>query len=54
MTDMDVTLWKQAMTLARQTYEENYGNWDDADKFEKEDLIWYHFEKLKGSSENAG
>lgn len=42
------TLWKQAQQMAIEEYEENYGDWEEADKYKKEDWVWAAYEKLKG------
>lgn len=46
--DVLVELWKKAQRMAKEEYEENYGNWEDADKYEREDHVWAAYEKLKG------
>lgn len=43
-----VELWKKAQKMAKEEYEENYGNWEEADKYEREDFVWAAYEKLKG------
>ena len=46
--DVLVELWKKAQRMAKEEYEENYGNWEEADKYEREDFVWAAYEKLKG------
>lgn len=40
-------LWKKAQGLAAKRYEEEGRNWDDADKYEKEDYVYCEYFKLK-------
>ena len=41
-------LWEKARILAEKDYKErNGGNWEDADPYEREDYIFYHFKKLE-------
>jgi hypothetical protein len=39
----DKKLWEQAQELARQNCEED---WDELDKYERQDHVWYEYEKL--------
>lgn len=43
-----IELWEKARQMAIKDYEENYGSWEDADKYEREDHVWAAYEKLKG------
>ena len=44
---MDNNLWKQAQGLARKNHSELYDDdWDELDKHQKEDCVWYEYEKL--------
>ena len=49
----DKKLWEQAQQLARQNcfllYDED---WDELDKYQKEDSVWYEYEKLRNEKEN--
>ncbi len=43
-----IKLWEKARVLAINDYQErNGGNWEDADPYEREDYIFYHFKKLE-------
>lgn len=45
----DKELWKQAKLLAEQMYiEDDCGDWEEADKYEREDYVWAAYERLKG------
>lgn len=49
----DKKLWEQAQQLARQKYSELYDeNWDELDKYEREDCVWHEYEKLLKEKEN--
>jgi len=49
----DKKLWEQAQQLARQKYSELYDeNWDELDKYEREDCVWLEYEKLLKEKEN--
>lgn len=41
-------LWKEAQKQAKRTYEKEYGCWEDADKYERQDLVFSEYMKLKG------
>lgn len=43
----DKELWKLAQQKAKEEYEENWGSWEEADKYEREDFVWAAYEKLK-------
>ena len=44
---MDHMLWKKAQEFARQNCHNLYdGEWDELDKYQKEDCVWYEYEKL--------
>ena len=43
----DQELWKLAQEQAIKEYEEGYGNWEDADKYEREDWVFSAYMKLK-------
>lgn len=45
MSDME--LWEMARYQAIKEYEEEFGDWEDADKYEREDLVFRAFVKLK-------
>lgn len=40
-------LWKSAQEQAKKEYEKEYGCWDDADKYEREDWVFSVYMKLK-------
>ena len=40
-------LWKMAQERAKRTYEEEYGSWEDADRYEREDWVFSEYVKLK-------
>ena len=46
--------WKQAQKIAREKYEEVYGegSWEDADKYEREDWVFAEFFKLEKEKNN--
>lgn len=49
----DKKLWEQAQILARQNYSELYDeDWDELDKYEREDCVWNEYEKLLKEKEN--
>lgn len=41
-------LWVQAQAIAEENYNEEFGDgaWDEADKYEREDCVWFEYEKL--------
>ena len=41
-------LWMKAQETARKDYEEEHGDgsWDDADKYERADCVWFAYEQL--------
>ena len=46
-------LWKLAQQKAKENYEQEYGtnSWEErADKYEREDYVWFEFEKLRGKN----
>ena len=46
----DQKLWELAQRIAKQNYEQEYGpnSWEEhADKYEREDYVWYEYEKIK-------
>ena len=44
---MDKEKWKQAQKLAKVMYEEDdNGDWEEADKYEREDYVWAAYEKI--------
>ena len=43
----DQELWKLAQEQAIKEYEEEYGSWDNADKYEREDCVFSAYMKLK-------
>ena len=47
-------LWVKAQENAKREYEEEHGSgsWDDADKYEREDEVWYQYEKLLSTKGN--
>ena len=46
---MEKELWKQAESLAKKMYEEDdCGDWEEADKYAREDYIFAAYIKLKG------
>ena len=42
-------MWKQAVDYAKSEYEHDYGDWDSLEKYEKEDIIFHEYFKLKDS-----
>ena len=40
-------LWDMAQEQAIKEYEEDYGSWEDADKYEREDWVFSAYMKLK-------
>lgn len=49
MTDME--LWELAQKQAIKEYEKEYGSWEDADKHERQDLVFNAYMKLKNEKE---
>ena len=43
----DEELWTKAQEQARQEYEETEGDWEEADKYEKQDWVFSAYMKLK-------
>ena len=43
------SVWEQAEKNAIEVYEEEYGaeSWENLDKYEKEDYVWYAYEQLR-------
>ena len=48
---IDEKLWELARKQAIEEYEKEYGSWEDADKYEKEDLVFSAYMKLKTEKE---
>ena len=45
----DKTLWEEARKKAKETYEEETGeDWENADKYEREDYVFAEYLRLKG------
>ena len=43
----DRKLWQYAQELARLNCSDIYeGDWDELDKYQREDCVWYEYEKL--------
>lgn len=40
-------LWAMAQEQAIKEYEEEYGSWENADKYEREDCVFSRYMKLK-------
>lgn len=40
-------LWELAREQAIKEYEEEYGSWEEIDKYAKEDWVWSIYMKLK-------
>ena len=47
MENMEDKLWKLAQKKAKKNYEMEYGSWEEADKYEREDWVFYEYNKLK-------
>ena len=48
---MKDTLWEEAQARARERYEEECGgDWEEADKYEREDYVFAEYMKLKGET----
>ena len=47
MAMSDAELWTKAQEQARQEYEEIEGDWEEADKYEKQDWVFSAYMKLK-------
>lgn len=48
----DLELWKLAQQKAKENYEHEYGtnSWEErADKYEREDCVWFEYKKLRGN-----
>jgi hypothetical protein len=43
----DKQLWEKAQKKAKKEYEKHYGDWEDADKYERQDLVFSEYMKLK-------
>lgn len=41
-------LWEKAIQIAKERYEEENGDWEDADKYAKEDYVFDAYMELKG------
>lgn len=44
-------LWEIARFRAKKEYEENYGDWEEADKYEREDYVWSAYKEIKAEKE---
>lgn len=44
---VDEKLWEAAQKRAKMEYEKEYGCWEDADKYERQDLVFSEYMKLK-------
>lgn len=43
-------VWEKAVELAPQRWhDENGGDWEEVDKYEREDFVWAIFEELKNA-----
>lgn len=40
-------LWNKACDQAKSEYEKEFGSWKDADKYEKQDLVFSKYIQLK-------
>jgi len=50
---MDKKLWEYAQELARLNCSDIYeGDWDELDKYQREDCVWYEYEKILKEKEN--
>ena len=48
-TERDIELWHKARELAKEMYEaDDNGDWEEADKYEREDYVLAAYERLKG------
>lgn len=43
----DKQLWEKAQKKAKGEYEKYYGDWEEADKYERQDLVFSEYMKLK-------
>lgn len=43
----DKKLWETAQRRAKKEYEKECGCWDEADKYERQDLVFSEYMKLK-------
>lgn len=43
----DKQLWEKAQKKAQKEYEKHYGDWKDADKYERQDLVFSEYIKLR-------
>ena len=43
---MEDKLWKLVQKKAKKNYEMEYGSWEEADKYEREDWVFYEYNKL--------
>ena len=48
----DKELWEAAQEQAKSEYEKEYGCWEDADKYEREDWVFSRYMKLKENASN--
>lgn len=45
----EVEMWRKARKLAKEMYEaDDNGDWEEADKYAREDYVWAAYMKLKG------
>lgn len=49
----DEKLWEMAREQAIKNYEEEYGCWEDADKYEREDWVFSAYMRLKEENNSA-
>lgn len=50
MTSKERELWEKAVEIAPNRWRyENGEDWEDVDKYEREDFVWAIFEELKES-----
>ena len=44
---LDEKLWRIAQEQAKNKYESEYGDWEEADKYERQDIVFSEYMKLK-------
>lgn len=49
----DEKLWKAAQKQAKKEYEEEYGDWEEADKYEREDWVFSRYMQLKDNTKGG-
>ena len=48
-SEEEVVLWRKAREIAKENYEaEDQGDWEEANKYEREDYVWAAYDKLRG------